>query len=92
MTVTEVRIRRRVAVGEENGPVRAVCSIIFDNSFAVHGVKIIKGQKGLFVSYPSMRTPEGEYRDVCHPITAEMRDTIQKIVLDAYRNAGGQDD
>lgn len=80
MEITEVRIRR--VSGE--GRVRAVASITLNNAFAVHDVRLVEGEKGLFVSMPSRRRVSGEYYDVAHPITAEARSAIHKAVIKAF--------
>jgi len=65
---------------------RAVASITFDDEFVVHDVRVIEGQNGLFVAMPSRKTPEGEFRDVAHPITSVAREMIQNAVLKAYKD------
>ncbi len=77
MEVTEVRIRR---INHE-GKMKAVASVTLDGEFVVHDVKVVEGQKGLFVAMPSRKTPDGEFRDVAHPITPAFRDRIQQAVL-----------
>jgi len=81
--VTDVRIRR---VNQE-GKMKAICSVTFDDAFVVHDVKVVEGQKGLFVAMPSRRTPAGEFRDIAHPISADARELIQSAVLKAYQEA-----
>ncbi|MDH7576571.1 MAG: septation regulator SpoVG [Bacillota bacterium] len=83
MQVTDVRIRR---VNQE-GKMKAICSVTFDDAFVVHDVKVVEGQKGLFVAMPSRRTPAGEFRDIAHPISADARELIQSAVLKAYQEA-----
>ena len=80
MTITDVRIRR---IGSE-GKMRAVASVTFDNEFVVHDIKVIEGQSGLFIAMPSRKTPDGEYRDIAHPINSETRERIQTVVLGKY--------
>ena len=80
MTITDVRIRR---IGSE-GKMRAVASVTFDNEFVVHDIKVIEGQSGLFIAMPSRKTPDGEYRDIAHPINSETREKIQTVVLEKY--------
>jgi stage V sporulation protein G len=63
---------------------RAVASITFDDEFVVHDIRVIEGQNGLFAAMPSRKTPEGEFRDVAHPITSQAREMIQNAVLKAY--------
>ena len=64
---------------------KAVVSITFDNAFVVHDIKIIEGEKGLFIAMPSRKAADGEYRDIAHPINSETRDTVQSIVLRRYQ-------
>ena len=66
---------------------KAVVSVTFDNAFVVHDVKVVEGNNGLFVAMPSRKTPEGEFRDIAHPITADAREVIQTTVLKAYEEA-----
>lgn len=81
MNITDVRIRRV----EKEGKMKAVVSITIDNEFAVHDIKIIEGEKGLFIAMPSRRNAEGEYRDVAHPINSETRQQIQTLIMDKYQ-------
>lgn len=80
MEVTDVRIRRLT----KEGKMRAIVSITFSDKFVVHDVRVIEGNNGLFVAMPSKRTPNGEFRDIAHPINAETREVIQNSVLEAY--------
>ena len=80
MQITDVRIRKV----EKEGKVKAVASITIDNEFVVHDIKIIDGDKGLFIAMPSKKTLDGEYRDIAHPINSETRDRIQRSVIQAY--------
>lgn len=80
MEVTDVRIRRV----ETDGRMRAIASITIDEAFVVHDIRVIDGNDGLFVAMPSKRTPDGEFRDVAHPINAGTRQIIQDAVLGAY--------
>ncbi len=80
MIVTDVRIRRLT----RQGKMRAIVSITLDDSFAIHDVRIIEGNNGLFVAMPSKRNPNGEFRDIAHPINANTRGEIQSAVLEAY--------
>ncbi|AFV13000.1 stage V sporulation protein G [Thermacetogenium phaeum DSM 12270] len=82
MQVTEVRIRK---VGQDGSKMKAVCSVTFDNVFVVHDIKVVEGERGLFVAMPSRRTPAGEFRDIAHPITSDARQTIQEAILKAYQ-------
>lgn len=80
MQITDVRIRKV----EKEGKMKAVASITIDNEFVVHDIKIIDGDKGLFIDMPSKKTLDGEYRDIAHPINSETRDRIQRSVIQAY--------
>ncbi len=66
---------------------KAVVSITFDNEFVVHDIKVIDGEKGLFVAMPSKKAGDGEYRDIAHPITSVMRSTLEKTILEHYYKA-----
>ena len=81
MNITDVRIRKV----EKEGKMKAVVSITIDNEFAVHDIKIIEGEKGLFIAMPSRRNAEGEYRDVAHPINSDVRQHIQQLIMDKYQ-------
>lgn len=83
MKVTDVRIRKVF----RNNNLKAVASITFDDMFAVHDIKVIEGDKGLFIAMPSRKTEEGEYIDICHPINTETREEIQEAVFKAYNEA-----
>ncbi len=80
MEITEVRLRR----ASGRGRVRALASVTFDDALVVHGVQVIEGPSGLFVAMPARRTERGEYRDVAHPVTAEARERLQRVVLEAF--------
>ncbi|MGO5313712.1 septation regulator SpoVG [Bilifractor sp. LCP21S3_A7] len=80
MQITDVRVRKVT----KEGKMKAVVSITLDDEFAVHDIKIIEGEKGLFIAMPSRKTTDGEYRDIAHPINSETRDRIQKIILEKY--------
>jgi stage V sporulation protein G len=83
LEVTEVRLRRVYPEGR----MRAIVSITIDGEFVVHDIRVIDGKKGMFVAMPSKRTPEGEFRDIAHPISPTMREKIEAAVLEAYRRA-----
>lgn len=84
MEVTDVRLRR---VNSE-GRMRAIASITFDQEFVIHDIRVIDGNNGLFVAMPSKRTPDGEFRDIAHPINSSTRSKIQDAVLEEYQRAG----
>lgn len=83
MNITDVRVRK---INVE-GKMKAVVSVTFDNAFVVHDVKVVEGTNGLFVAMPSRKTPEGEFRDIAHPISTAAREVIQTAVLKAYQEA-----
>ena len=80
MNITNVRVRR---VAKE-GKMKAVVSITIDEEFVVHDIKVIEGEKGLFIAMPSRKATDGEYRDIAHPINSETREKIQGIILQKY--------
>lgn len=84
MNITEVRIR---LIKKEEGKLKAVASVTIDNCFVVHDVKIIEGGEGCFIAMPSKRTPEGEYKDIVHPLNTETRELLGKRVLEEYEKA-----
>ena len=81
MNITDVRVRK---IAKE-GKMRAVVSITIDNEFVVHDIKVIEGEKGLFIAMPSRKAADGEYRDIAHPINSGTRDRIQTIILDKFQ-------
>ena len=81
MQITDVRIRKV----EKEGKMTAVVSITIDEEFVVHDIKIIEGEKGLFIAMPSRKAADGEYRDIAHPINSDTRDRIQKLILEKYQ-------
>ena len=81
MQITDVRIRRV----EKEGKMKAVVSITIDEEFVVHDIKIIEGEKGLFIAMPSRKAADGEYRDIAHPINSGTRDMIQSVILEKYQ-------
>ena len=83
MNITDVRIRK---VNDE-GKMKAVASVTFDGEFVVHDIKVIEGEKGLFIAMTSRKAADGEYRDIAHPINSETRERIQSIILSEYEKA-----
>ena len=81
MQITDVRIRKV----EKEGKMKAVVSITIDEEFVVHDIKIIEGEKGLFIAMPSRKAADGEYRDIAHLINSDTRDRIQKLILEKYQ-------
>ena len=88
MEVTDVRLRR---VNTE-GRMRAIASITIDNEFVVHDIRVIDGNNGMFVAMPSKRTPDGEFRDIAHPISSATREKIQMAVLAEYERVGEEEE
>ena len=82
MKITDVRIRKV----DKEGKMRAVVSITIDDEFVVHDIKVIEGEKGLFIAMPSRKAADGEYRDIAHPINSQTRDNIQQIILEKYQS------
>lgn len=83
MQVTDVRVRK---IAKES-KMKAVVSITLDDEFMVHDIKIIEGDKGLFIAMPSKKASDGEYRDIAHPINSQTRESIQKVILESYERA-----
>ena len=80
MEITDIRIKKVASEGK----MKAVASVTFDNAFAVHDVKVIEGPEKLFVAMPSRRTPDGEYRDIAHPINSDLRNMLESSFLATY--------
>ncbi len=78
--ITDIKVRKINAEGR----MKAVVSITFDDTFVVHDIKVIEGQDKLFIAMPSRKTPDGEFKDIAHPINSEMRETIQTKILEEY--------
>lgn len=83
MQITDVRVKK---VAKE-GKMKAIVSITIDNEFVVHDIKVIEGEKGLFIAMPSKKSLDGEYRDIAHPINSDTRDSIQNIILEKYEQS-----
>ena len=81
MNITEVRVR---LVNKEDSKLKAVASMTIDGCFVIHDIKVIQGNEGLFISMPSRKTPEGEYKDIVNPINTETREAISKKIIEAY--------
>ncbi|MCI5637423.1 MAG: septation regulator SpoVG [Sarcina ventriculi] len=80
MNITDVRIRKITTEGK----MKAIVSITFNEEFVIHDIKVIEGQNGLFIAMPSRKTPDGEFKDIAHPINSATREKIQKAILDEY--------
>ena len=83
MNITDVRLKKV----NSDGKMKAIASITIDDSFVVRDIRVIEGQNGLFVAMPSRKTPDGEFRDIAHPITQEAREIIQTAILKEYDTA-----
>lgn len=81
MNITDVRVR---LIKRDDSKFRAVASIIIDDCFVIHDIKIIEGAEGNFIAMPSRKTPDGEYKDIAHPINTETRELIKDRILEAY--------
>lgn len=84
VNITDVRVRRVNTAGK----MRAIASITFDNAFVVRDIRVIEGHKGLFVAMPSRKTPDGQFRDIAHPVTQEARDVIEEAIISVYHELG----
>jgi len=82
INITDVRVR--IVRQHEEGKLKAVASIIIDDCFAVHDIKIISGNDGVFIAMPSRKTSEGDFKDIAHPINTDTREVIKEKVLEAY--------
>jgi len=83
MQITDVRVRKVT----KEGKLKAVVSITIDNEFVVHDIKVIEGEKGLFIAMPSKKALDGGYRDIAHPINSGTREKIQNTILDRYQES-----
>ena len=83
MQITDVRVRKIT----KEGKMKAIVSITLDNEFVVHDIKVIEGEKGLFIAMPSKKATDGEYRDISHPINSTTREMLQRTILDSYEKA-----
>ena len=83
MQITDVRVRKIT----KEGKMRAIVSITIDDEFVIHDIKVIEGDKGLFIAMPSKKATDGEYRDIAHPINSSTRERIQKVILQGYEKA-----
>ena len=86
MQITDVMVRKVT----KEGKMRAVVSITIDDVFVVHDIKVIEGEKGLFIAMPSRKASDGEYRDIAHPINSETRDKIQSLILEKYQEVASE--
>lgn len=89
LKISDVRIR---IVKKDDNKLKAVASITIDECFVVHDIKVIEGREGLFISMPSRKTPDGEYKDIVHPINTETREQIRDAILVAYEKADKEEE
>lgn len=83
MVITDVKIRKMF----EEGPMKAVASVTFDGAFAIHDIKLISANDKFFIVMPSKKVADGTYRDICHPINADFRASLESAILSAYEAA-----
>ena len=83
MTITDVWVRKIT----KEGKLKAIVSITLENEFVVHDIKVIEGEKGLFIAMPSKKSADGEFRDIAHPINSSTREKIQNIILERYQQS-----
>lgn len=88
MEITDIRLNK---VARE-GKMKAIASITLDNEFAVHDIKVIEGEKGLFIAMPSRKAADGDYRDIAHPINQEARNKIQTLILEEYNKIAAEEE
>ena len=81
MKITSVNVRK---IEKEGSRMKGIASVLLDDSFAVHDIRIIEGDNGLFIAMPSRKTPDNEYKDIAHPINIEMRELLQNSILEKY--------
>ena len=84
MKITSVNVHK---IEKENSRMKGIAEILLDDMIAIHDIRIISGDNGLFVAMPSRKTPTGDYRDIVHPISQEARDIIEKAILEEYNKA-----
>lgn len=84
MKITSVNVRK---IEKENSRMKGIASVLIDDSFAVHDIRIIEGDNGLFIAMPSRKTATGGYRDIAHPINPEGRAMFEEVIFEAYKNA-----
>jgi len=84
MKITSVNVRK---IEKEGSRMKGIASVLLDDSFAVHDIRVIEGENGLFIAMPSRKTATGGYRDIAHPINPEVRSMFEEAIIDAYNNA-----
>lgn len=88
MQITDVRVRKIT----KEGKMKAIVSITLDDEFVVHDIKVIEGEKGMFIAMPSKKSADGEHRDIAHPINSSTREQIQRVILESYEKALAEPD
>ena len=88
MKITSVNVRK---INKEGSRMKGIASVLLDDSFAVHDIRVIEGDNGLFIAMPSRKTATGGYRDIAHPINPEVRAMFEQAILEAYENAEDPD-
>ena len=88
MRITDVRVRKVT----KEGKMKAIVSITIDDEFVVHDIKVIEGEKGLFIAMPSRKASDGEYRDIAHPINSDTRERIQSMILKTYEEVMAEEE
>ena len=89
MKITSVKVRK---IEKEGSRMKGIASVLLDDSFAVHDIRIIEGDNGLFIAMPSRKTATGGYRDIAHPINPEVRAMFEDAILEAYKNAPDEEE
>ena len=84
MKITSVNVRK---IEKEGSRMKGIASVLLDDSFAVHDIRVIEGDNGLFIAMPSRKTTTGAYRDIAHPINPEVRAMFEEAIIDAYNKA-----
>lgn len=84
MKITSVNVRK---IEKEGSRMKGIASVLIDDSFVVHDIRIIEGDNGLFIAMPSRKTAVGGYRDIAHPINPEVRAMFEEAIFEAYKNA-----
>jgi stage V sporulation protein G len=87
MQITDIRVRKVT----KDSKMKAVVSVTFDNEFVIHDIKVIEGDKGLFIAMPSRKASDGEYRDIAHPINSDTRDRVQRLILEKYEEVAREE-
>ncbi len=84
MKITSVNVRK---IEKEGSRMKGIASVLLDDCFAIHDIRIIEGDNGLFIAMPSRKTATGEYKDIAHPINSDARKMFEDAIIEAYNNA-----